>query len=193
MALAPTHELTPYLTASALVILAMFGQAPWWSYLSIGIPALGWAGFVHGVIGSNFSFGQLFDLANLLPPKTPGVPGLVRSPAIGYESHALLLALLILIGLGAIGLLANVRTRWAWSYALCPVVGIGLILINPYGNEGIFRASLFAIPWIAVLAMNMPYPGIDLSCLGAPPDSDCRNRHCAVVLACDFHSRRVGG
>ena len=26
--------------------------------------------------------------------------------------------------------------------------------VNPYGNEGIFRASLFGIPWLAVLAVH---------------------------------------
>jgi hypothetical protein len=65
----------------------------------------------------------------------------------------------MLVGLAAVGFIANVRTKWAWAYALCPIVGLGLIAINPYGNEGIFRATLFAIPWMAVLAMKMPRPG----------------------------------
>ena len=35
-------------------------------------------------------------------------------------------------------------------------VGIGLVLIsaNAYGNEGIFRAALFGIPWLALVAME---------------------------------------
>ena len=39
---------------------------------------------------------------------------------------------------------------------------MAFIAINPYGNEGIFRATLFAIPWIAVFAMKMPEPGARL-------------------------------
>jgi hypothetical protein len=167
-ALAVTHELTPYLTAAALFVLFVFRQAPWWSCLPIGVPALAWAAIVRNAIGQNFSFSQLFNLGNLVPPTTVGVPGLVRSPDIGYQSHALLLSLLILIALAAIGFFTNLREWRVWGYGLCPVVGIGLILVNPYGNEGIFRASLFAIPWMAVLAMNMPQPGRLLAFLRAP-------------------------
>jgi hypothetical protein len=31
-------------------------------------------------------------------------------------------------------------------------VGLAIIVVNPYGNEGIFRAALFGIPWLALLA-----------------------------------------
>lgn len=158
VALAPTHELSPYMAAGALVVLAIFGQAPWWTCLPVGIPALVWAGVVHKVISQNFNFSSLFNLTNFRPPVTIATPGLHRMAIVGIQSDMLLVALLILIGLGAIGFLANVRRRWAWAYALCPIVGIGFIAINPYGNEGIFRATLFAIPWIAVLAMRMPHP-----------------------------------
>jgi hypothetical protein len=156
--LAPTHELSPYMAAGALIVLAIFGQAPWWSCLPVGVPALAWAGVVHKVISQNFNFSSLFNLTNFRPPVTIATPGLHRLPIVGTQSDLLLVALLILIGLGAIGFLANVRRGWAWAYALCPIVGISLIAINPYGNEGIFRATLFAIPWMAVLAMRMPHP-----------------------------------
>jgi hypothetical protein len=158
IALAPTHELSPYLAAGALVVLAILGQAPWWTCLPVGVPALLWAGVVHNAISHNFNFGALFNLGNFRPPVTVATAGLHRLAVVGTQSHMLLLALLLLIALGAIGFLANVRQNWAWAYALCPIVGIAFIAINPYGNEGIFRAALFGIPWIAVLAMRMPYP-----------------------------------
>jgi hypothetical protein len=158
MALAPTHELSPYMAAGALVVLAIFGQAPWWTCLPVGVPALAWAGVVHSVISANFNFGSLFNLTNFRPPVTIATPGLHRMAIVGTQSDMLLAAMLILIGLGAIGFLSNIRQRWAWAYALCPIVGIAFIAINPYGNEGIFRATLFAIPWMAVLAMRMPHP-----------------------------------
>jgi hypothetical protein len=39
-----------------------------------------------------------------------------------------------------------------WALAVSPAVGLVLVAINPYGNEGVFRAILFALPWLAVLA-----------------------------------------
>lgn len=158
VALAMTHELSPYMATGALLILACFGQAPFWTCLPVGIPALIWAGVVHKAISQNFNFGSLFSLGNFRPPVTVATPGLHRLGIVGTQSHILLLALLALILLGAIGFLTNVRHLWAWAYALCPSVGIAFIAINPYGNEGIFRATLFAIPWLAVLAMRMPHP-----------------------------------
>jgi hypothetical protein len=157
-ALGPAHELSPYMAAGALVVLAVFGQAPWWSCLPVGVPALLWAAVVHNVISQNFNFGSLFNISNFRPPLTVATPGLQRMAIVGVQSHLLLVALLILIGLAAVGFLSHVRERWAWGYALCPIVGVALIAINPYGNEGIFRATLFAIPWMAVLAMRMPHP-----------------------------------
>jgi hypothetical protein len=44
------------------------------------------------------------------------------------------------------------RDAACWALALCPGVGVGVIVVNPYGNEGIFRATLFALPWLAILA-----------------------------------------
>jgi hypothetical protein len=157
-ALGPAHELSPYMAAGALVVLAVFGQAPWWTCLPVGVPALLWAAVVHSVISQNFNFGSLFNISNFRPPVTVSTPGLQRMGLVGVQSHLLLVALLILIVLGAVGFFTHVRKRWAWGYALCPIVGVALIAINPYGNEGIFRATLFAIPWMAVLAMRMPHP-----------------------------------
>jgi hypothetical protein len=168
VALGPTHELSPYMAAGALIVLAIFGQAPFWTCLPVGVPALVWAGIVHKAISQNFNFSSLFSIGNFSPPVTVATPGLHRLAIVGDQSHLLLLALLMLIVLGAIGFLANIRERWAWAYALCPVVGIAFLAINPYGNEGIFRATLFAIPWIAVLAMRMPHPARLLRPFGRP-------------------------
>jgi hypothetical protein len=158
VALGPTHELSPYLAAGALIVLAIFRQAPRWAWSTIAVPALAWAGVVHTAVSSSFSFSTLFDITNFRPPYTPATPGLSRLAVVGFNSHALLVALLLLMAIAAVGFFANVRSKRAWAYALCPIVGLSLIAINPYGNEGIFRATIFALPWLAILAMEMPPP-----------------------------------
>jgi hypothetical protein len=150
------------------------------------LPALAWAGLVHKAVGQSFSFGQLFELSNFTPPKTVATPGLQRMGHVAVQSHSLLLALLILLVLGAVGFLPNVRKKWAWAYGLCPAVGLFLIAINPYGNEGIFRATLFAIPWIAVLAMRMPRLGALLRPLARPAFLNVAISGCLVALLATF-------
>ena len=171
MALGPMHELSPYMATGALLVLAVFGQAPLWTAVPVGVPALLWAAVVHKAISGNLNFSSLFNLANFRPPVTVATPGLQRLGVVGVQSHVLLISLLILVLLGAIGFVANIRRRWAWAYALCPIVGIAFIAINPYGNEGIFRATLFAIPWMAVLAMRMPDPSRRMLALARHPDA----------------------
>lgn len=186
LALAPTHELSPYLAGGALLVLALFGQAPLWACLLIILPAVAWAGVVHNAVEHFLSFGQLFEISNLRPPVTYATPGLQRMAIVGYQSHTMLAALLILIGLGAIGFFSTIKSRATWAYALCPIVGIALILVNPYGNEGIFRATVFAIPWMATLAVRMPRPGKRLKALARPALLTTGVAGCCTVLTATF-------
>jgi hypothetical protein len=153
LVLAVTHELSPYVVAGTLIALAIFKLARFWEALVTAIPAFCWAGIQHSAVGQTFSFGQLFDITNFRPPVTLATPGLERMPIVSLSSDALLLGLVILIGLAARGFLFNARRGWAWAYGLSTSAGLALVLVNPYGNEGIFRACLFAIPWLAVLAV----------------------------------------
>jgi hypothetical protein len=41
----------------------------------------------------------------------------------------------------------------SWALLLSAGVGIVFLAINPYGDEGIFRAALFGIPWLVLLAL----------------------------------------
>jgi hypothetical protein len=163
-ALAIIHEFSPYMAA---VVLGIFVLAkivrPVYIPLIAAVPALLWALLNWSVLGHFISFSDLGNLSNFTPPKTVATPGLQRLPIVGQGSGALLAGLLVLIFLAAVGFLAAVTRRPGWgffskSYAWAMLIsaGSGLVLIaaNPYGNEGIFRAALFAIPWLAALAVT---------------------------------------
>jgi len=100
------------------------------------------------------SFAGLGDLSNFTPPQTISTSGLQRLPIVSESSDALLLGLLVLIALAGVGFLRTVRRPQTWGFAISAGVGLVLISVNPYGNEGIFRAALFGIPWLALVAME---------------------------------------
>jgi hypothetical protein len=116
------------------------------------LPAIFWA-VVNWHVVSGFASFDFGDLSNFAPPKTNSAPGLQRLAIVGESSHALLLGLLVLIVLAGAGLVRTVRSRRAWAFMVSSGVGLFAISANPYGNEGIFRAALFGIPWLALVAM----------------------------------------
>ncbi len=155
LALAPAHELSPYIIGGVLVVLAIFGCGrPRWGGLLILVPAGLWALINHGVLGGYFSLSSLGDLSNFAPPHTPTAPGLARAPIVGISSYALALGLLVLVVGAVVGFVRNRRHPWAWAYLASAGVGALLLIANPYGNEGIFRCSLFGIPWLALMAVH---------------------------------------
>jgi len=153
--LAVTHELSPYIAGGVLVVLVIFRAArPWYVPATCILPAIVWAGLNWDVMKGFVSFAGLGDLSNFTPPQTISTSGLQRLPIVSESSDALLLGLLVLIALAGVGFLRTVRRPQTWGFAISAGVGLVLISVNPYGNEGIFRAALFGIPWLALVAME---------------------------------------
>jgi hypothetical protein len=153
--LAVTHELSPYIAGGVLVVLVIFRAArPWYVPATCILPAILWAALNWPVMKGYISFAGFGDLGNFTPPQTIATPGLQRLAIVGESSHALLLGLLVLIALAGIGFLRTVRRPQTWGFVISAGVGLVLISVNPYGNEGIFRAALFGIPWLVLVAME---------------------------------------
>jgi len=151
--LAVTHELSPYVAGGVLTVLVIFRLArPWYVPATCFVPAILWA-VLNWRVTSNFVSFDIGDLSNFTPPKTTSAPGLQRLPIVGESSQALLLGLLVLIALAGVGFMRTMRRPQAWAFMISSGVGLIAISANPYGNEGIFRAALFGIPWLALLAM----------------------------------------
>jgi hypothetical protein len=77
----------------------------------------------------------------------------VRQPIVGLSTDALVLGMLMLVALAVIGFVRNRRRASAWGFIIAAGVGLVFIAVNPYGNEGVFRATLFGIPWLTLIGL----------------------------------------
>lgn len=156
--LALTHQISPYMLTLALVALAVFGLVrPWWVVLVPAVPAVGWALVNLHLLGSYVSvsaFGRL--LANLAPPENSA--GVFPVPLVNRMTFLLPAAALVCIGLAALLVLLRSRSRLTWALAVTAASPVLLMAGTSYGQEGIFRVALFALPWLAVLACVSPTP-----------------------------------
>jgi len=151
-----SHQLSPFIVGGVLVILSLFRQVrPVWTPAFIVGPALLWSLTHWGSVSGFVNLNDIGMLQNFSPPKTQNAPGLARLPIVGETAGSMFLGLVLLGLTAAVALIQARRIRAAWAYACCPTIGLVLIAINPYGNEGIFRATLFAIPWLAVLGARI--------------------------------------
>jgi capsular exopolysaccharide synthesis family protein len=153
--LAMSHQLSPYGVGGALIILVVFRQVrPWWTPLLVLAPAVLWALVHRGALSGLISLKAIGRAQNFQPPKTVASPGLDRLPVVGETVLALVVGVLIVGGIALIALLRHRRQLRLWVLACCPAAGLALVAINPYGQEGIFRATLFGIPWLTMLAAH---------------------------------------
>jgi capsular exopolysaccharide synthesis family protein len=151
--LAMTHQLSPYGVGGTLALLVLFKQIrPWWTPLLVLSPALLWGTIHRGALRGFLSWETIGHFQNFRPPKTTASPALERLPVVGQTVLAMVAGILIVGAVASFALLLHRRELRAWAFACCPAVGLFLVAINPYGQEGIFRAAIFGIPWLALLA-----------------------------------------
>jgi len=161
IAVAVTHQLSPYLAFAAVVVLTVFRLIrPWYAGLYLLVPALAFAVVNRQVLGpylAGHDLGQF--LQNLLPPShsesSALQPSLINRLTFGVPAAAL-----VLIGLSAVLVLWRVRTKRIVALTLAAASPGALFFGSSYGNEGVFRVALFALPWLAILAAYLlPEPG----------------------------------
>lgn len=164
------HQLSPYIVGGVLAVLVLFGQVrPVWTPALVLCPAIGWTLLNRSALEHFLKFRDIGRLANFRPPATEGASDLARMPVVTYTVAALVLGIGIVAVAAIIALARHRGDRSAWAAACCPGVGLALVMINAYGHEGIFRAALFGVPWLATLAARLfdgPQPGIRTGCFG---------------------------
>ncbi|MGH3847978.1 MAG: hypothetical protein ACRDS0_42210, partial [Pseudonocardiaceae bacterium] len=160
-AIVPTHQLTPIILISALVVLAavcrqrvtllallMIGFTVGWDLTfarSFITQNLYWIQASIGTLGANANSGFI-NLAD-------ASAGQVIVAKIDRIHSATVMALAI------IGFCRRFRSRRELALPLLAVAPMPLILANDYGGEMIFRLYLFGLPFAAFYAAGCFFPG----------------------------------
>jgi len=151
--MAITHQLSPYIVGGALGVLVVFRRLkPWWLPGTVLGTAALWALLNWADISKFVDLDSLWSSGNLTTPTPTAVSGLARLAAFLAMEAALALSLLILGALTLVVLWRQRRSRQTWALVACPGAGLAIVVAHPYGKEGLYRAVLFALPWLAVLA-----------------------------------------
>jgi len=154
VALAVTHQITPYFVVASLVVLVLFGLLrPVWIPLVPLIPAAAWALINYQVWKGYFSFSEIFNLgANTA---TPGSSVVGEHPDSVLKLSTLALAAgPLVVGVLALVYLLRCHRRLEMALAVCAASAGSLVLVTDYGQEGLYRTTLFALPWLCVLAFG---------------------------------------
>ncbi|GAA0965393.1 hypothetical protein [Frigoribacterium faeni] len=157
--LAITHQISPYLTTAALGVFVVFRLVrPWWTPVLVVGPALLWAAANRSVLGTFITpaaAGNVLD--NAAPPVHDGAT--LAKPLVNTLAFGLPAAVLVLVGVAALAaFLVHRKGRQQWALVLAAASPVSLIVATNYGAEGIFRVTLFAAPWLCILAAMLPWP-----------------------------------
>jgi hypothetical protein len=156
IALAPTHQLTPFLLGALLVLLLLFGRL-WPAWLPFMV--LGAAVVWFSLGASEFWSGQLIQMI-LSPLGDLGSSvdeGLVNRFAGGL-GHLIVLSVRVaisafVVGLAAVGIVFMRRDSLrSWLLPVLCVAPFGIAIAQPYGGEVFMRCFLFSLPMLALPA-----------------------------------------
>jgi len=161
--LASTHQLTPWITLSALALLALF-RIVLVSRLSIlvGVLSTAWVIFM----ATAFLEGNLYWVVRSIGTFSANFTATLINLADASPGQALVAvidrALSALIwGLAFLGGLRRFRHGyWDLPAVLLAIAPFALLAANSYGGEGLFRVYLFALPAVAFFAAALIYPGM---------------------------------
>jgi hypothetical protein len=152
-----SHPLSPViLLGQSVVICVLLRPARPWLPVAFFAVELFWLMLAWPFLSSTYDLFE-FGVTNIEPPEVSLV-----EPLPGYElglwAAPLLMAVLALLTVYSVlrGLRRPGRLVVPVAMAAVPIV---LVLAQPYGNEGIFRAYLFALPWLACLVSARFFDG----------------------------------
>ncbi len=150
LAVVISHQLSPVLLILSVTALAVFVRVvPLWVPAVMAAIEVGWVVLAWPFVGTHFS---------LIEPGGEGAAAAGRDlsaalpgAALSFYAPAALMAMMA--GLAVLGMARRLRTGKRDLVPICligaPLLGVGA---QSYGGEGPYRAYLFALPWVALLA-----------------------------------------
>jgi len=154
VAMAVTHQLTPYMVAGALVALSLFGftRSRWLIALAL-LPAAAWAAVNEHYVKEFVKPDQFGHIVSNVAPPGQLYPSFHKDLTIHLSVAGQVVGLLP-IGIVALLVLLSRRDRFSAALTVAAATGLGLIVFSSYGQEGILRVVLFALPWVSLLAAS---------------------------------------
>ncbi len=152
VAMGVSHQLTPYVIGGVLAIFLVFRclKSAWIVVITVA-PAGVWALTHLSVVKEYFNVGDVGNVTGNLFT-SPSAHDNFHYDIYGHMATVgLVLAPLVVILLGILTLAIR-KDRLALCLAACGASPVLLFVGVHYGNEDIFRATLFAVPWWALLA-----------------------------------------
>ena len=154
-AIAPTHQLTPYVLVGMLFVLLVCRRltTQWLPFLA-GVPVVAW--FIVGARG--YWSSHLSTITGAIGRVDSSVSQGIGQRFAGDTGHQLMVtarvSMTLLIGLLAVIGLVMLRRRGIRNLALPALTAFsfGLAVLQSYGGEVFVRCYLYALPWLAIAA-----------------------------------------
>jgi hypothetical protein len=174
---AVSHQISPLiLIVQSIVVSVVLRPARPLLPVAFVLIELAWLASAWPFLSTRFSLLD-FDVANVAPPESStaaALPGF----ATAQWAAPLLIATIGLLAAGAVvRAFLRGRGRVAVTSAAVAVLPAVLVFAQAYGNEGIFRMYLFALPWAAFMISSEFFRPVER------PVGPVRAGVAAVVLA----------
>jgi GT2 family glycosyltransferase len=152
LAIVTSHQLSPVMLIVSLLMLAVVTRRiGLWVPASLAVLELWWVALAWAFLVAHFQLIDTGGTGAAAPERNlaTALPG----ASVSFYAPAVVMALMA--GLGIVGFVRRLaQGRWDLVAACLVVAPVGVVAFQSYGGEGGYRAYLFALPWLSLLAAH---------------------------------------
>ena len=150
LAIVTSHQLSPVMLIVGLFVLALVTRrVPLWVPAALAAMELWWVVLAWSFLAAHF---HLIDPGGA-GAAAPGRNLAAALPGAAVSVYAPAAVMALMVGLGVAGFVRRLAEgRWDLVAACLIVAPVGVVAFQSYGGEGGYRAYLFALPWLSLLA-----------------------------------------